>query len=370
LHKCFGKGQALSGDFIISIAIFLFILAILMPLFGQITERIRTDSDQRELEARSIFVSDAIIKTAGYPADWNSTTVKTIGFSDNNRLNMTKIRSFLDMSYQDAKDALSLEDLNFNLSFYDLDGYAIFSGASQGPVAYFYVGSNSAQTYLDSQPIVWDLYYGGLGTPDKGNARNFYNAPKADAFNAMVSNQGIYKTIIIEDPQLMQSEVNIQGLKDFVSSGGILIFIGDADLISTGFSMHSGTDMGVAGFVANESDFINAKQNDAVSFNNSLWYFYQSSGDAKLEIFVADSNDPSWAFIGKWSHNLGLIYFLTDVSGTVGEKDLLPALNIVGRKIEHGTAQNEAASTFVMDRSAVLHHDRDQFVKIRLLVWK
>lgn len=354
----------------ISIAIFLFVLAIVLPIFGQITERARLDSETRELETRAVFVSDAILKTSGYPRGWNSTTVKTAGFSDGGMLNITKIRSFLNMSYSDAKAALSISDLDFNITFYDIHDYSVFTGASQSPVAYFYVGSNNAQAQLNSNPIVWDLYYGGTGTPDLGNSRFFYNGTKTGVFNAMVGNQSGYKTIIIEEPQLTQAQVNIQGLKDFVNAGGILVFIGAADLISTGFSMSSGTDAGATGLVANESTFINGKSGENVTFNNSRWYFYSTGNDAKLDVLVASNNNPSWAFAGKWEHGLGTIYFLTDIAGTIGPGQFSSSANIVGKKIEQGTSFSQSASIYVVQRSALLAKDKNSFVKITFSLWK
>jgi hypothetical protein len=360
----------MSGDFIISVAIFLFVLAIVLPLFGQISERTRANSDQRELETRSVFVSDALIKTPGYPAAWDAASVETVGLSDGGKLNATKIRSLLSMTYSSARDAMSVGDLNFNLSFRDINGYALFNGLVQSPAAYFYADHNTVQQFLDGQPVVWDIYYGGTGTPDIGNSRNYYSGTPQAVFNEMVGNQSAYKTIIIEEAQLTQAEVDIQSLKDFVASGGVLLLIGDAGLISSGFSMSSGTAPGSGGTVVNTDDLLVAAINDDVVFNNSRWYFYRDAGDEDLDIFVASSTDPSRALMGRWGHGAGVIYFFTDIAGTVGTSQLTQSLDLVGRKLEHGTELSETATISAVQRSAILGGYRDRFARVTLLLWK
>lgn len=363
------RGQTLSGDFIISVAIFLVVLSIVLPLFAQVSDRARTENEQREIEKRSLFVSDAIVKTSGYPSDWNAATVRTLGFLDNGRLNMTKIRFFMEMNYVDAQDALSIPDLNFNISFYDLDGNSLFTGAARSPVAYFYVDHNSVSPHLNSQPVVWDLYYAGTGSPATGNSRNAYTGTKVDMFNSVVGNQTLYKTIIIEEPQLTQAQINVQGLQDFARTGGTLVFIGDADIIGTGFAMSSGISSGT-GVVANESYFVAGDEGDTVTFNRTRWYFHNTSADTNIEIFVADSNNPSVAYIARWKYGLGTIYFLTDMVGTVASTPLESSLAIVGGKIEHGVQLDDAATVLVTKRSAILEKDTNEFAKIDFLLWK
>ncbi|MCX6815975.1 MAG: hypothetical protein NT120_03940 [Candidatus Aenigmarchaeota archaeon] len=240
------------------------------------------------------------------------------------------------------------------------------TGIARSPAAYFYVQKNDLKNKIRNSGIAWDLYYGGSGTPDSADARNVYSDSKSNAFNMLVANSTIYKTVIIEDPQLQQGDVNIQGLKDFVASGGLLIFAGPADLIGSGFSMHSASYANANGIVASSDDILDANKNDAVTFFNPSSYFFNQTGDSYLKAIIADQQN---ALIGKWNHGLGSIYYMTSVNGTVNGNSLYAALNIAGKKAEIGTALNQAKSISSTNRFSVID-ERNQIVQISLLVWK
>ncbi|MCX6815976.1 MAG: hypothetical protein NT120_03945 [Candidatus Aenigmarchaeota archaeon] len=69
------KGQALSGDFIVSIAVFMIILAFLLPAFDRLSNQVVQDEERREMETLSLFATDAMLKTQGLPSEWNDTNV-------------------------------------------------------------------------------------------------------------------------------------------------------------------------------------------------------------------------------------------------------------------------------------------------------
>ncbi len=363
------KGQVFSGDFVISIAVFLFVLVIILPLFGYVSERVHASDERQDLENRLLFVSEALVKSTGYPPNWNSTTVVTAGFADAGALNITKIRNFLDMQYADAQNSMALAGVNFNISFTDLHGFSMFTGASSAPVAYFLVSSNMTQAHLDESSIVWDMYYGNTGDVPASNARNVYTGTKIGVFNNMVANQSAYKTIIIEKPGLTQAEVNIEQLKNFVSTGGVLIFIGPADLLATGFSVTTGQQTAENGVVTATADFVNASIGSAVIFGDPSWYVANLSSNAPLEILVASVLNNSRAMIGVWNHGLGTVFYITDLAGTVNGQSLSKSLNIIGSKMEYGTPLPQQGTILVANRNAILKKRANQFVSMRLSLW-
>ncbi len=364
------KAQTISGDFIISMVIFLIVLSLVIPTFDRIAIQIKAEDDRREIETFSVFATDVMLKTAGYPQDWNETTVGSIGLSDvSGRINLTKIKSFMRMDYRRAKDLLGLGELDVNISFYDINNYNILTGVAQSPAAYFYFQQNDVGQAIKNSGLVWDLYYGGTGTPDAGDARNVYSASQVNAFNTMVANRSAYKTIIIEEPQLQQSQVNINDLKDFLTTGGILIFEGNPDLIQSGFSMTGSTTSGNNAVVVSTDDFIDANVGDAVTFASASGYFFESPTDADLKIIVADSSQNSFARIGKWKHGLGTVYYITDISGSSNGKSLSSIINAAGRRMAFGAQLNTARSISSTTRFSIID-GRNQIARISMLVWK
>lgn len=331
------RGQIVSGDFIISIAIFLVIIAILIPLFNRTSD----DSQRRlfleELKTRSSFVTDLITKTPGIPEYWNKTTVVRAGFvNKDGHINRTKIKHYLDLSPESAKSAIGLEELELNMSFYR-GRYHLMTGVAVSPAAYFYVNDKTLLEAINGSGLVWDLYYGGSGSPESGDSRNVYSGAKEVVFDQMIVNSTAYRTIIIENPELTQPEVDVDGLGDFVRTGGILIYEGGADLIESGFSMSSDRDAGSSGIVR-DKDFIDSPIGSVVSFAGSDWYFYESAENEQLHIVAEDDSIPGGAFIGYWNHGAGLVYYVTDIEGTVDGKDLLEAVGLIGKKAEFVTS--------------------------------
>lgn len=360
------SGQIISGDFIISIAIFLFILAIIIPLFTKMMAERQERQFIEDVQTRLLFVSDAVLKTTGTPDDWNSTNVKSVGFSNKDGgINKTKIRRFISLNSSDAKKLLGLEGLEFNLSFY-ISGNHLMTGAAVSPAAYFYVNDNSFFRNINNSGLVWDLYYGGSLQPQTGNARNVYSGEKSSLFNQMTANSTMYRTIIIENPGLSQPQVNIGQLKNFASTGGIIIFEGDAQLISSGFSMHSGTSSGNG--IVRDDVLIEAPYGSSVIFNNSAWYFYQQAGDSQLRIAAENEALGGGAFIGYWNHGIGRIYYITDIDGNVNNKSLENAVSIVGKKSEFSTGQMSNAIS--ASRPVVIDTDLNGLAKMVMVIGK
>lgn len=340
------RGQVISGDFIVSISVFLLVLAIIIPAFLKLSEANYEKQRDEEMRTRAFFIADSILKTEGVPKNWNYTNVNSIGLSDENgRINKTKFRNLMRINSSGARALLGLGYFNLNISLYS-GNYYLMTGAASSPAAYFYVNDNSMLRIINNSGLAWDLYYGGAGTPATGDSRNAYSGEKSFLFNQLLLNSTKYKTIIIENPELTQAEVNINDLKDFVATGGIIIYEGEPQLISEGFSMHAATDTGKNG-ISKDGGLIDEPDGSMIMFNNSLWYFYRDTGDSELHVAAEDQLIANAAFIGYWNHGIGMIYYITDAEGTVNGQDLLGKVNLVGSKAEFytGFIQNMVSNT-------------------------
>ena len=178
------------------------------------------------------------------------------------------------------------------------------------------------------------------------DAVNVYGGEKSAVFDEMISNSSGYMTIIIEDPQLTASEVNITGLQYFLHTGGIVIFEGNPQMISSGFLMHTASDAGRDG-VLKDTEAFNSPYNSTVKFSASNWYFYQLQGDSTLNLDIEDQNTAGGAFAGYWNYEIGKIYYITDIDGSINSQNLSSIENIIGGKAEisSGTINNAFSYT-------------------------
>jgi len=361
------KGQIISSDFIISIAIFLIMISIIIPLFRDMTINRQNSEFREELQTRLSLVSDMLVKTDGIPENWNRSSVTRIGLAnDNHRINKTKIRNLVLMDPSTVKDYLALGGIEFNISFRKGD-YHSLTGVAESPAAYFYVNERKMISLINNSGLYWDLYYGGAQPPDQADWQNAYIGEKSSVFNLMLQNSSAYRTIIIESPELAQEQVNINSLKDFVSKGGILIFEGNADLISSGFSMHSGGSTNPSGLIKNTERF-DTLYDTQVNMTGSLLYFYHADGDSVLKTDIEDKDAPSRALAGYWSHGIGEVYYIADISGSTVSGPVYTTENIIGKKAE--TSSGPMQNIFSFTRPIVFDSDLNSLGSMTMVIGK
>ncbi len=300
------KGQLLSGDFILSLAMFIIALAIVVPLWGYVTDQIKYDEDRKALDNTVSIISDVLTKSTGSPNDWNVTNVKSIGLTDENGyLNLTKNMNFIDLGYDNARNLLGT-GYNLYVSVSDIDDNMIYSGAASKPIAYFASKERDMENVIRKANASWDFYTG-----------NGDHAQNIAAFNSMAGNQSIYRTIIIEDPELQESEVNIQGIIDFLNLGGVLIYEGNPMLIDTFGEFNQTTNRdGIV--IPNDKILINSSADDNVSFLNAQW----AAHVAGIQKIIADKNDNK-TIVGFWKYGNGMIYYISDINGTIINSNIL-----------------------------------------------
>jgi hypothetical protein len=122
------KGQVWSLDFITSVVIF---LVVLIPLFS-IWSYVNIQNQQQilfdEVETFTLSISDALIRTKGFPEGWNNSSVTIIGLAlEENVLNTTKVSYFLDMGNNEYNRTRAIlaggYDFFFNLT--DVNGTSL-----------------------------------------------------------------------------------------------------------------------------------------------------------------------------------------------------------------------------------------------------
>ena len=110
----------------ISIGIFLIVIAILLIAFNRISDQSRQEDLGNDLESGSLFATDVLMKTEGFPTNWNNTSVIVPGFLENGTLSKNKISNFVHLDYNRAKYMLGLSGFDFNMTVTSLNGSIIF----------------------------------------------------------------------------------------------------------------------------------------------------------------------------------------------------------------------------------------------------
>jgi hypothetical protein len=320
------KGQIITTDFMMSLAIFLVAIAVVTPLFLKLSEDSAANQLNQEAMTRLDFAGEIMMKTPGVPADWNPGTVESIGLADSNgRINRTKIRNMMEMNATTVKILAGLQLFNFNISFYS-SVYPLLTGEADSPAAYF-SNSNNLLSKMNGSGLVYDVYSGG-----------------AAEFNSMLANQ--YRTIIVEDTALTQAQIDANSLRNFVRTGGILIVTGNANIIGTGFNMSSATTSG-ASTVA-DTAVIDAPYGSNILFSTPNWYFFNTTNDSPLHIIASA---PGGAYVCRWNYGTGRVFFATGIDGTVNGEQLIDAMNVIGARAELVSGPMQTA--FVNARAVV-----------------
>ncbi|RLG19248.1 hypothetical protein DRN67_03235 [Candidatus Micrarchaeota archaeon] len=378
------RAQIFSSDFIFSVVLFTIVLLILFPIWNNITYQTQEAEARKEMQISTIAIADLLTRSTGSPADWNASTVKSIGLANSaHELNTTKFLRLKQIEHEDAKDLLGIPTYNISINITQRNGYLATSGIARSPVAYYSASTHEMQPLLSNSGIEWDYYWGHNlpdAEPDHGDSRNFYDGVEVDTMNALLFNataNNAYKTIVIEQPGLTPPQINETALIDFVENGGRLIFEGEGFggymlIENLGMSYHTGAD---ADGVVNKSDwFFHASTGLPVLFGSSSYSFYSDEGDVPITIEVPDSSNFSRGLIANWRFGNGRVYYLADINGTVGGDALSNHFRIGGEQLDYGYyPTNESIDIFISKRAAVLLTDGEdgrRMVSMNLVIWR
>lgn len=118
------KGQALASDFTISIALFLFLIVGCAIVWNTTAGKYARFRDNQFMQEKIFSVSDTLVRTPGYPPEWNGANVKLIGLSEgeSHMLNKSKLLEFKNVDYSTAKNMWGLGGYEYYAKFTDSDG--------------------------------------------------------------------------------------------------------------------------------------------------------------------------------------------------------------------------------------------------------
>ena len=107
------------ADLFIALFIFTLIFTSFIVLWGRYVIIANTEITFNELEVIAFQATDTLIKTTGYPSDWeeqNITSLTRMGLAQSDRnIAEAKLNALLNASYSDVLNAIGMPDFEFNL---------------------------------------------------------------------------------------------------------------------------------------------------------------------------------------------------------------------------------------------------------------
>ena len=114
------KGQTMYTDFMLSIVIFGIILVAGIKLMQTAYAKRTWNMDLQQACRKAMRISDYLIRNPGVPEYWSVGNVVMPGFASSDHiLNITKIKMFQEIPYNEERDLLGLGTYNFliNISY-------------------------------------------------------------------------------------------------------------------------------------------------------------------------------------------------------------------------------------------------------------
>jgi hypothetical protein len=381
------KGQVFTIDFMISVAIFIIVLMLIVMLWFNLDIHIKEVESRRDMHTISLSIADSFVRSTGYPIDWNSTNVQSVGLAKEEYvLDLNKYMSLASIPYDSARSTLRLGNYHFSFSMTDINGYNVSTGVLRSPVAYFCNTQCSLLDKMNSSGAVWDIYQAsGFDISNQYNERYYYligsfgmSANEETFFNETVANLSEYKTLILEDPDVRNDQVNTTAIRQFLENGGTVLVSSQGapgtNIIDEDFGMHS-ENLGGQGIVNTSSlVFMNVSAGNSVQFASSSWRYYREPGDAPLTMYVHESTDSSRCLICSWAYEKGQIFFVEDFDGQVsppGGPLLSDVLNLPGSRAKCGVdPSNSTIDVIAITRISVLEGFFREPVSIKILIWR
>ena len=116
------KAQLSVTDFSIALTIFTILIIAILITLNKYPLRINLEQSKNEMLINVFLVTDSLIKNPGSPSSWenNVNSLRVIGLADSNRiLSVNKVNSFINLSYNTAKNFIGFYDFYFRILNYN-----------------------------------------------------------------------------------------------------------------------------------------------------------------------------------------------------------------------------------------------------------
>lgn len=114
------KGQLFSSDMIAAVFLFFTMVSIILFAWNSAIDNYVQDMQRKDMEITGTRILDILVKSPGYPTDWEDKNATTIGLAAYDRtIDADKLSAFLDMDYNTTKKIFGVPyDYFFKLGNY------------------------------------------------------------------------------------------------------------------------------------------------------------------------------------------------------------------------------------------------------------
>ncbi len=359
------RGQVFLADFLFSAVFFVASAAILFSAWASLQSSFEDSRGRAAAAAFSHSLAESLVSGEGFPEEWDSETVSSIGLaSERFVLDSRKLLELRELGEGELRALLGTGGYGVNLSV-ERGGSADYSGVLREPVAYYSCSENSAGPLLEGSEF--DYYWCGEGSEEHFGERAFYSGGKVGALNALLANESEYASILIEAPELSEAQaasVNLSALQSFLSESGTLVYAGDggseAMLLADGFGAEFGESAGTGTVSETEYFLYNVSAGAEVSTDSS-W-----AVNASGEEFVSSD---SGALFASWAYGSGTIYFAPDLEADFGGVPALQVLNLRGWPLSFGGSAGGPAHSAVVSVPCLVQGDLKRPAVLKLVLW-
>jgi len=126
-----GKGQLFSGEFLLAYVIFAVVLTMVLLLWTNTTGNINAAEEMYDMERLAVDVSEKLMKTPGFPEDWTTADVMSVGLvNDSGDMDPEKVMGFValmgnETNYEDNKHLLGIRLYEFYFYLENLSGSVV-----------------------------------------------------------------------------------------------------------------------------------------------------------------------------------------------------------------------------------------------------
>ncbi len=385
-------GQMFTSDFVASMVIFLTVLNLGFFAIQQSVTGQTQFSEQKRMSQQAYQTGDLLVRTPGYPPDWNRSTVRIVGLaSEDQVLNNTKLSELrLMQDYTAQRRALGVMpseiviNVSRNGSTVEVPGQNGAGGLGDGAVGVIVEnGSADLADYafidaLNGSALTWDLYW--PSTDESGldalTARAVYDhttdsAAMADDLFRNLSG-GDYRTILAEDGGVTADQVSEEDeLSAFIEEGGTIVHAGeDPAFIRDVFELGPTSSGETSGFVKREGAVLNEslEAGDTIEFASAPMAFADTDA-----VYINGTTDPN-CLVCRWSIGAGQVFYVADTNTSdAGASVFTGGSAFTGsmRLVFGSPVPEDAAQVAVSRRSVIVDTVEGlQRARLQVIVWR
>lgn len=139
------KSQTVSIDLFMAVFVFIILLILIISSWNIYQVKIVERMAYEDIMVNAFQIADLLVKSRGYPLEWNSTNVEVIGLAASDRIiSSEKLNSFFNISYSSSKELLNIERYDFYFQVKHINGTAADSYGLESNGTY----SVSAKRYV------------------------------------------------------------------------------------------------------------------------------------------------------------------------------------------------------------------------------